>query len=219
MLDKLLNYLYSFYFNVKLFGIKKGSHIPILINHKTRVVLDPTSKILIKSKIHRGMISLGIGGSINIAPNLKSYLILGPNSILSFSGNAFIGEGFSIRTNNNSNLELGANFWANRNLEVNATNEIKIGDNVLIGWNVMLQDGAGHRIRYVNSIKGIQRQKKIYLDNNIWLASHVYIMGGSNIKSNSVVALDSLVNKEFPENSLIGGVPAHKIKDIKGWER
>lgn len=47
---------------------------------------------------------------------------------------------------------------------------------------------------------------------------HIF-WGGSWIDDNSVIALDSLCNKKYPPNSLVGGIPAHVIKNIRGWER
>ena len=54
----------------------------------------------------------------------------------------------------------------------------------------------------------------ISIGNNVWICDNVVILAGAKIGNNCVIAANSVVNKEFPDNCLIGGVPAKIIKKI-----
>ena len=41
-----------------------------------------------------------------------------------------------------------------------------------------------------------------------WISTGCIILPGSSIGKGSVVAARSLINKKFPKNCLIGGIPA-----------
>lgn len=157
-----------------------------------------------------------MGGSINIAPCAQSFFVLKDRSKLTFKGNAIFSEGISIRVNSDASLIIGNNFSANRNLIISSERQVSIGDDVLFGWNVLVQDDDGHQVIYSTQNK---ENKKIDIGDNVWVASYCHILGGTDIGKNSVVAMNSLCNRKYESNNLIGGTPAKQIKKIKGWNR
>lgn len=59
----------------------------------------------------------------------------------------------------------------------------------------------------------------IIIDDHVWIAPNVTIQKGAHISSNSVVASNSLINKQFSENGyIIGDIPAKVFKHISNWE-
>ena len=64
------------------------------------------------------------------------------------------------------------------------------------------------------------RNSTVFLDHNVWVANSCSIMRGSFLPAYTVVASNSLVNKnysEIGEHCMIGGIPAKLI--TKGVER
>ena len=60
----------------------------------------------------------------------------------------------------------------------------------------------------VNSVGGVK------IGNNCWIGAKVTILDGTIIGDNSIVAAGAVVKGVFPDNVIIGGVPAKVIKEI-----
>lgn len=50
--------------------------------------------------------------------------------------------------------------------------------------------------------------------NDVWIGGNATILPGVTIGNNVVVAAGAVVTKDVPDNTLVGGVPAKKIKDL-----
>lgn len=55
---------------------------------------------------------------------------------------------------------------------------------------------------------------EIVIGNGVFIGTSVTILGNVHIGNGAVVAAGSLVNKDVAPNTLVGGVPAKKIKDL-----
>ena len=49
--------------------------------------------------------------------------------------------------------------------------------------------------------------KPIVIERNVWIAAGATIIGGVTVGENSVVAAGSVVTKDVPPNTLVGGNP------------
>lgn len=56
--------------------------------------------------------------------------------------------------------------------------------------------------------------KGIKLGNNIWVGAKVTFLDGCEVGNNSVVAAGAVVNGVYPDNVVIGGIPAKVIKTL-----
>ena len=53
------------------------------------------------------------------------------------------------------------------------------------------------------------------IGNDVWIGGNVTILPGVTIGNNVVVAAGAVVTKDIPDNCVVAGVPARKIKDIE----
>ena len=86
---------------------------------------------------------------------------------------------------------------------------IAIGEGTIIANNVTIHTGNhGLLDRSTHTLNDIKIGK------NCWIASGATILGGVELGDNVTVGANSLVNKSFPSNTVVGGVPAIVIKRL-----
>lgn len=207
----------TLYFNFRCLTFKQAIRLPIRVKRGTKHGILSKKSISIKSEdIFRSMILLGFRGGKFINSS-NGYISIYNGGHIEFRGACNFAEGFSFSIEG-GNLVIGKNFYANRNLCIECTENIIIGDNNLIGWNVSIRDTDGHRI-FENDVPKILKAP-ITIDNHVWIASDTIILKGTHISDGSIVACNSLVNglKVIKNNSLIAGIPAKIKKSNIRWE-
>ena len=57
--------------------------------------------------------------------------------------------------------------------------------------------------------------KPIVIGRNAWLGANVTVLAGVTIGENAIVAAGAVVSKDVPANTIVGGVPAKEIREIR----
>ena len=111
------------------------------------------------------------------------------------------------------NIEIGENFYSNHNLVILDPAKVKFGDNVFIGPNCGFYT-AEHPLDAETRNKGLEYAKPIIVGDNVWIGGGVHVVAGVTIGNNVVIAAGAVVTKNIPDNCVVGGVPAKKIKNL-----
>lgn len=120
----------------------------------------------------------------------------------------------NIRIEGWHNITIGDFSGLGRNCHVTALSTVKIGDNVMIAEDVIINT-ANHMISSTKLMMNLPMvTKPIQIGNNVWIGARVIILSGVKIEDNIVIAAGAVVTKSFPSNCIIGGVPAKIIKHI-----
>lgn len=101
----------------------------------------------------------------------------------------------------------------NNNIFICSSGSIIIGSNSCIGQGVTIMDFDAHGIK-PEKRNEIGEIGTIEIGENVWVGNNVIILKNSKIGNNSIIAAGAVVNGLFPENVIIGGVPAKIIKKI-----
>ncbi|MDA9339392.1 acyltransferase [Polaribacter sp.] len=112
-----------------------------------------------------------------------------------------------------SKIKLGNNIRINNNLFICAVNYIEIGTNTLIGQGVTIMDFEAHGIQ-PSKRREIGEIGKVIIGNNVWVGNNVMILKNSEIGDNTIIAAGAVVSGKFPENVIVGGVPAKIIRSL-----
>ena len=113
-------------------------------------------------------------------------------------------------------LKMGNNSAIGDYTHFGASGGIEIGNDVIMGSYISFHS-ENHNYAYTTKLiieQGVT-SKGIKLGNNIWVGAKVTFLDGCEIGNNSVVAAGAVVNGVFPENVVIGGIPAKILKTIE----
>jgi acetyltransferase-like isoleucine patch superfamily enzyme len=108
---------------------------------------------------------------------------------------------------------------------------IKLGKNVFINHactfldlgGIMIEDDVqiGPKVNLITENHPVDPAKRKYLDlkpivvkRNAWIGAAATILPGVTIGENSIVAAGAVVNRDVPDNTIVGGVPAKVLRTI-----
>ena len=127
-----------------------------------------------------------------------------------------VDESFSLippfHTAGGDEIRVGRNVFVNQNCTFYDLGGLDIANDVMIGPNVSIIT-AGHPLE-PSQRRSITIGKPIVIERNVWIAAGATIIGGVTVGENSVVAAGSVVTRDVPPNTLVGGNPARVIRSI-----
>lgn len=109
------------------------------------------------------------------------------------------------------NIKIGKNVFINSGCKFQDQGGICIGDGSLIGHNVVIAT-LNHSMDASKRANIIP--KPVVIGKNVWIGSSSTITPGVRIGDGAVIAAGSVVTKDVASYSLVGGVPAKKIKSL-----
>lgn len=160
----------------------------------------------------------------------KVYVTIGEKSVV---------RGHVNIENENGFIEIGNNCNIGENCTFNSVCGIKIGNNVLISWNVIFYDHNAHSTDadlrredivsiYEREISGdimewrekrknwnIVGKAPIVVKDDVWIGFDAVIMKGVTIGEGAVVASRSVVTHDVPPYTVVAGNPASIVKRLR----
>lgn len=198
---------------MRVFPLSKAIRMPILCGKNIR--FKNIHKGCIECRNAFAIVRLGVDGG-------SWEMHAGKISVLNFvKGGKLVCNGFtnicsSFILNISGLVELGDNFYSNTGFLLSCEKEICFGQNALLGWNVTMIDGDGHKI-LMNGEK-INRAKSILIDDHCWLAANVTILKGVHLLPNTIVPMGSIVTKTSFLSNCIYGASNKVLKENIDWE-
>lgn len=170
-------------------------------------------------------------------PRIKSFgfrsEIIKPHIVrgnIKIGKNVIIKEGCWLETseltgNSDSLIRIGENCDIGRFVELFATKEIILENDVLLGERIYISDNL-HRYedisKPIHSQGVIQNGHGVTVGEGTWIGSGACVLGAS-IGKHCVVGCNAVVNKDIPDYCVAVGVPAKIIKkynsETRSWEK
>jgi acetyltransferase-like isoleucine patch superfamily enzyme len=126
----------------------------------------------------------------------------------------------NLRIHPTASLRCGRNILVGKNAHINQYccvwasphSRIALGDNLLMGPGVKIF--SSNHSTHVGTPMNLQPfvEKDIIIGNDVWLGANSVIVAGVTIGEGAIVAAGSVVTKDVPEYTVVGGVPARPIR-------
>ena len=101
---------------------------------------------------------------------------------------------------------------------------VTIGNDIMLAQNIVVS-GLNHSYQDITRPISLQKQttSMITIEDEVWIGANSVIVAGVRIGKHSVIAAGSVVTKDVPPYSVVGGNPAKILKaynsETKQWER
>lgn len=115
-----------------------------------------------------------------------------------------------IKGTDNAEIKIGNHCFFNNNCSITVSDKILIGNNCLFANNLVIID-HDHAIED-GKITSNLVSKPIVIGNNVWCGANVTILKGVSIGDGAIVAAGAVVTKDVQAHSIVGGIPAKKIR-------
>lgn len=201
-----------FYYNYFCKNIVRHGGTKIIPFKGTVLDLHPTARIYLSgndllvctNKLKKSKAETHIRMEENAVWNCRNGAFLFYNTVLEIKPNAvFESEYFS----------------ANGGSVIIAHKNIKFGEDVMIGRNVIIYDSDFHTINNRDGI-ACNPPKPVVIEDHVWLTTNVMVQKGVTIGRDSLVTAYTVVNKDMPAHSIIGGKSVGGIiSDNVSWSR
>jgi acetyltransferase-like isoleucine patch superfamily enzyme len=152
-------------------------------------------------RLHASVAEIEIGNNSRIMRNAY---------VCSYVSNARSGEG----------IYIGNKSWIGINSVLSSgQGGLFIGNNVIIASNVTMVTG-NHDYRDIAATTAEQQYvgSPIHIHDDVWIGANSAIVGGVTVGKHAVIAAGSVVTKDVPAYTMVGGVPAKIIKKFKDDE-
>jgi acetyltransferase-like isoleucine patch superfamily enzyme len=168
----------------------------------------------------------GIRISFSTTKEERKYVIVGEKCLINA---LFIFETEKGKVNIGNNVHIGnATFISRSNIE--------IGNDVMMAWDITLYDHNSHSLDWAEREKDINNcynsfiertsniinkdwrdvaSKAIIIKDKVWIGFGVTILKGVTIGEGAIVGAKSVVTKDVPAWSVVGGNPAIVIKYLE----
>jgi acetyltransferase-like isoleucine patch superfamily enzyme len=185
---------------------QKKTKYPLIVYKQTMVQISKTATIIQEN----GVMEFGKswGGK-----KYSTELFIGNKGKLIISGrsNVYSGANFQVR----GKLKLG-NVFINSRCRIYCNNRVDIGDQSVIGEDVLIRDNDGHYILKQGSV--VSNEAPIVIGRNVWIGARVIILKGVTIGDGAVIAAGAVVTKDVPPAAMVGGNPAKIIRENISWK-
>lgn len=203
------NLFATVWFNFRVLPFRQAIHFPFFIYGRFLLRSFDGSVIIDCDRLWPGMIKIGKRDwyvATSIARTIWTI-----NGNLVFYGSARFMHGSYLLVARGGRLEMGTRALFGTDVHFCCFDQITLGNDVRMAWDVQIMDTSFHYIEKVDSGEVSSLTKPIIIGNNVWVGNRVTISKGAVLPDYTIVASNSLCNKDYSESGgsiLIAGCPA-----------
>jgi len=132
-----------------------------------------------------------------------------------------------LKCGKNVNVSKGARFGIGTKIQIGNNSSIgmncKVPDDMIIGNDVMMGPNviifsSNHNFDRTDIpmiSQGMRKYPPVVIEDDVWIGANVIVLPGIRIKKGTIVGAGTVLTKEFPEYSIVGGNPGKLLKSRK----
>jgi len=154
-----------------------------------------------------------------------------PGGVIHIGRDSLI-EGLVKTESAGGKIEIGNNVYLGGGSSLSAAKSIRIMDDVLISYRVIVMDSDSHSVRYSVRKKDLvdwrdnsghdwstTESGEVVIEKGAWLGAGSMVLKGVTIGEGAIVGAGSVVTKDVPAWTIVAGNPARKIRELGEDER
>lgn len=114
-------------------------------------------------------------------------------------------------TGEEGRLTIGNGTHINYGVSVGATRSVEIGNRVRLGPYTRIVDSDFHDV-YNRALPAVPRP--VVIEDDVWVGMNAVILPGVRIGKASIVGTGSVVTKDVPPYTVVGGIPAKVLRQL-----
>jgi acetyltransferase-like isoleucine patch superfamily enzyme len=122
------------------------------------------------------------------------------------AGNCLFFPGVRLEVGTGGRLSIGTGTYLNRNTEVIAWQEVTIGRDCMVGWDVLIMDTDQHPIPG----RGLDN-RPVRIGDRVWIGARAIVLKGVSIGDDAVVGAGAIVTHDVPAGAVVTG-PAAEVR-------
>lgn len=173
----------------------------------------------------RGRPTATLGRQARLLATARIYNMGTDSGDISIGGGSLV-RGELLRFAHGGRISIGKNCYIGEGTRIWSGAGITIGDHVLIAHNVSIFDNLTHpmdwqaRRRHFDAIAFAGHpqdidlgDRPISIGDDAWIGAHALVLRGVTIGPRAVVAAGSVVTRDVPADTIVGGNPASVIRE------
>lgn len=140
-------------------------------------------------------------------------------------------EGLLVTETNQSEIRIGNNVYVGGHTSLDCAISIIIEDDVLVSYQCIIADSDNHSVLFRIRKRDLSDWKQgkhdwsstesapIRIMRGAWIGARAIILKGVTIGEGAVIAAGSVVTKDVPAWTIVGGNPAKIIRELTSEER
>nr|WP_280846804.1 acyltransferase [Mesobacillus selenatarsenatis] len=191
------------------YSLKNPFSVPVYCGRGHIFKKDKTAKVIINGR-------LSIGRPVSELSEAKAVMRVRKNATLEINGKVNLGRGVVTIVNDGARLKIGNNTYVAADSKIYASEEIVIGADCALSWDLTIIDSDFHEIEYNDVTPPMTAP--IHIGNHVWIGCNVTILKGVTIGDGAIIAAGSVVTNDIPPGCLAAGNPARVIKENVSWD-
>ena len=203
-----VDYIQYIYLNYICRQVQRLDGSKIIPFRGTRISLEKGAQLIIK------------GGNIELCCHKlkhsknETLIRLRENSVWTSAGGCSISYGATIELLPYAHISTGF-FTMNSNSTIVAAKEIRVGNDVMIGRDVLIYDSDFHE----SGTEG-ETSQMVSVGDHVWLASRASVLKGAAIGNNVIIGFGTSVCNEVSDNSIYKTlIYPHQQPLLGTWKR